>query len=492
MEQLGVGCWMPARDLSELDVGCSAFAALRRGKRFTIGAPASGTTRCKNRITPCRRPALQYIIGLFTALLWLSATTVQAETILLQNAIVHTVSGQTFTNGGVLINGEKIELVLNGKDPQRIIADKIIDLHGQHLYPGMIALDTTLGVVEIGAVRATDDTGEVGDYTPDVQSWIAVNPDSELLPVARGGGIAYFEPVPQGSIVSGQSALVRLDGWTTEQMAVKKQLALQVYWPRLELDTTPKEKLSDSSKWKSLDDQDKERRKKLRELQNFFDDARAYAKAKDAATNNAASPPEKIPAWEAMLPYVRGESPITIHADELRQIKSAVAWVATNHFKIIIAGGRDAWLAADLLATNKVPVIYEHAQAQPARDTDAYDAQFKAPEVLRAAGVTVAFSIGGATLVNNMPNAAAQAVAFGLPADEAVKGLTLYPAQIAGVADKLGSIEAGKEATLFVTDGDLLDIRSNVKRMWIAGKEVSLESRHTRLYEKYKNRPPAK
>jgi imidazolonepropionase-like amidohydrolase len=145
-----------------------------------------------------------------------------------------------------------------------------------------------------------------------------------------------------------------------------------------------------------------------------------------------------------------------------------------------------------LLATNKVPVIYEHAQAPPARDTDAYDAQFKAPEVLRAAGVTVTFSIGGATLVKNMPNAAAQAVAFGLPADEAVKGLTLYPAQIAGVADKLGSIEAGKEATLFVTDGDLLDIRSNVKRMWIAGKEVSLESRHTRLYEKYKNRPKSK
>jgi imidazolonepropionase-like amidohydrolase len=249
--------------------------------------------------------------------------------------------------------------------------------------------------------------------------------------------------------------------------------------------------LSDPSKWKSLDDQDKKRREKLGELAEFFDEARAYAKAKDAATNGVA-PPEKIPAWEAMLPYARGELPLTVHADELRQIKSAVAWAVTNHFKIIIASGRDAWRAAGLLAANHVPVIYEHAQDPPAHDMDSYNVQFRAPEVLREAGVTVAFSIGGATLVKNMPYAAAQAVAFGLPADEAIKGLTLYPAQIAGVADRLGSIEVGKEATLIVTDGNLLDLRCNVKRMWIAGAEVSLESRHTRLYEKYKNRPPAK
>jgi imidazolonepropionase-like amidohydrolase len=411
-----------------------------------------------------------------------------AETILLRGATVHTVSGETLSPGDVLIQDGKIAAV--GKSLSAQDAE-VIDLTGQQLYPGMIALDTTLGLVEIDAVRATDDTREVGDYTPDVQSWIAVNPDSETLPVARGGGIAYFEPAPRGDIVAGQSALMRLDGWTTEQMAVKKPLALHVFWPDLELDTTPKNELSDPSKWKSLDDQDKKRREKLGELAEFFDEARAYAKAKDAATNGVA-PPEKIPAWEAMLPYARGELPLTVHADELRQIKSAVAWAVTNHFKIIIASGRDAWRAAGLLAANHVPVIYEHAQDPPAHDMDSYNVQFRAPEVLREAGVTVAFSIGGATLVKNMPYAAAQAVAFGLPADEAIKGLTLYPAQIAGVADRLGSIEVGKEATLIVTDGNLLDLRCNVKRMWIAGAEVSLESRHTRLYEKYKNRPPAK
>jgi imidazolonepropionase-like amidohydrolase len=317
-----------------------------------------------------------------------------AETILLRGATVHTVSGETLSPGDVLIQDGKIAAV--GKSLSAQDAE-VIDLTGQQLYPGMIALDTTLGLVEIDAVRATDDTREVGDYTPDVQSWIAVNPDSETLPVARGGGIAYFEPAPRGDIVAGQSALMRLDGWTTEQMAVKKPLALHVFWPDLELDTTPKNELSDPSKWKSLDDQDKKRREKLGELAEFFDEARAYAKAKDAATNGVA-PPEKIPAWEAMLPYARGELPLTVHADELRQIKSAVAWAVTNHFKIIIASGRDAWRAAGLLAANHVPVIYEHAQDPPAHDMDSYNVQFRAPEVLREAGVTVAFSIGGATL----------------------------------------------------------------------------------------------
>jgi imidazolonepropionase-like amidohydrolase len=357
-------------------------------------------------------------VAIFICLGFSGAKSFSAEAILLHGATVHTVSGETFSPGDVLIQDGKIAAV--GKSLSAPDA-KVIDLAGQQLYPGLIALDTTLGLIEIDAVRATDDTREVGDYTPDVQSWIAVNPDSETLPVARGGGIAYFEPAPRGDIVAGQSALMRLDGWTTEQMAFKKPFALHVFWPDLELDTTPKDKLPDPSKWKSLDDQAKDRREKISELAEFFDEARAYAKAKDAATNGIA-PAEKIPAWEAMLPYVRGELPLTVHADEVRQIKSAVTWAATNHFKIIIASGRDAWRCAALLATNHVPVIYEHAQDPPSHDVDSYNAQFKAPEILRAAGVTVAFSIGGATLVKNMPYAAAQAVAFGLPADEAIKG----------------------------------------------------------------------
>jgi hypothetical protein len=365
-----------------------------------------------------------------------------------------------------------------------------VNLHGQHLYPGLIAANSALGLSEIDAVRSTRDTTEVGDFTPDVASWLAVNPDSELLPVARANGIAYFEPVPQGKIISGQSGLLAMDGWTWEQMLVKKPVALHVFWPDLDLNTTPKERSSDPSKWKSLEDQDKERRKKIRELEDFFDEARAYTKA--AAAKGVATAPEKIPAWEAMVPFVRGELPLMIHADEVRQIKSAVNWAATNQFKAVIAGGRDAWMIADLLATNKISVIYEHVFSQPSRDTESYDAHFAAPEVLRKAGVTVAFSIGGATMTRNLPYSPAQAIAFGLPEEDALKGITLYPAQIFGVADRLGSIEVGKDATLFICDGSIFDLRANVKRMWIAGQEISLENRHTRLYEKYKNRPSAK
>jgi len=406
-----------------------------------------------------------------------------AETLLLTGATVHTVSGPTLTPGQVLITNGKIEAV---EKSINIKADKVVPLDGQHLYPGLIAASTSLGLVEINAIRATRDASEVGEYTPDVEAWAAVNPDSELIPVARANGITHFLPVPSGGIVAGQSGLMVVDGWTTEDMTVKRPVALHVFWPGMELNTTPKEEFKDKSKWKSLED--------------FFAEARDYAKAREAGGQNGLPAKNVIPAWEAMLPYVRGARPVMVHADDERQIKSAVQWAAANSFKIIVAGARDAWKVAGLLATNKIPVIFERIYNQgsdlsstPTRDTYRYDVYFTAPETLRKAGVKVIFSggLGGdaSATIRNLPYIAAHAAAFGLPEEEALKGITLYPAEILGVSDQIGSIEAGKEATIFAADGSILDIRSNVKRMWIGGKEVSLESRHTRLYEKYKARP---
>ena len=411
----------------------------------------------------------------------LCPTSAYSETLLLTGATVHTVSGDTIENGQVLIRDGRISAV--GRSVSAPDA-KTVGLEGLHLYPGMIALNTDLGLVEINAVRSTVDVSESGDYTPDVFSWHAVNPDSELLPVARANGVLHFEPVPSGAVVAGQSGLLALDGWTTEQMVMRKSVALHVHWPSAGLDTTPKEKSRNPAKWKSLEDQDKERREKLRELENFLVEARAYAKAREGAKDF-----KIVPAWEAMLPVVRGEIPVTIHADDVRQIRAAVSWATTNNVKMILVGGLDAWRVADLLATNRVPVIFSHVFTQPQRDTDGYAANFSAPGVLSRAGVKVAFTGGGASLVKNLPYVAAHAAAFGLPADEALKGITLYPAQIAGVSGQLGSIETGKDATMFAADGDILDIRSNGKRMWIAGREVSLENRHTRLHGKYRNRP---
>ena len=182
-------------------------------------------------------------------------------------------------------------------------------------------------------------------------------------------------------------------------------------------------------------------------------------------------------------------------ADDLRQIKAALKWADTNQFKIVLVGARDAVMLSGEIAAQKVPVIYEHVFTQPARDTERYDVHFRSPAILRTNGVTLALGMGATTfdagLVKNLPYVASQAIAFGLPESDALKSITLVPAQLLGVDERLGSIEAGKEATLFASDGNIFDIRSNVKRLWIGGKEILLDTRHTRLYGKYKDRPRA-
>ncbi len=411
------------------------------------------------------------------------------ETVLYAGAAVHTVSGETLVPGFVLTRGALILSV--SKAVPSIPPDRTVDLKGLHLFPGLILPTSSLGLTEISAVRATQDTTETGSFTPDVCAWLSVNPDSELIPVARANGITHALVLPLGGVVSGQSGVISLAGWTTELMTVKAPVALHIFWPAMNLNVTPNE-FASGSKPKTPEDQAKERTKRLKELDDFFAEAHAYANARGVTPKDGKAA-AKVPAWEAMLPAVRGELPLIVHADDVRQIKAALAWAESRKYKIAIAGGRDAWRVAEELAAKKVPVIFESTFDQPARDTDAYDAQFKGAATLHKAGVKVLFSEGpgssNATFARNTPYSAAQAVAFGLPTAEALKGLTLYPAQVLGLDAQLGSLDAAKEATFFASDGHILDLRSNVKRMWIAGREVPLDSRHTRLYEKYQSRP---
>lgn len=426
----------------------------------------------------------------------------RADSILINNAIIHTVSGGTLTNGSVLIKDGKIAAV---GDHLSAEGASVVDLQGQHLYPGMIALDSGLGLTEIESIRATIDTTEVGEFHPEIESWVAVNPDSELIPVTRANGITHAEPAPQGGVVGGVSGVVALDGWTVDQMTIKKPSALHVYWPDADLNLMTREGRGggggmpgggrrgrggaggDSGGPKSADEQARDRENKIKEIDEFFQEAKVYAKAR------AVGKAQLNPPWEAMLPVLRGDIPIMVHADDQRQIKSALKWAKTNDFKIVIVGGQDAWQVADLLAAQKTPVIFEHVFTLPRQESAPYDLYFKAPEVLRKAGVKVSFSMGASGMNaahgRNLPYGAAQAVAFGMPEDEAIKSLTLFPAELVGVSDRMGSIEAGKDASLFVSDGSILDEKSSVKRMWIAGKEVSLTSKHTKLFDKYKGRP---
>ncbi len=410
-----------------------------------------------------------------------------AAPVVYRAAAIHTVSGESFAPGELLVDGGKLRAV--GKTVPRAAAAKVVDLAGLQLYPGLIAAPTSLGLAEISGVRATVDTTEVGEFVPDVEAWISVNPDSELIPVARANGITHALVAPMGGRVSGVSGLMQLNGWGVEQMTIQKPVALHLWWPAMQLDTTPKEQLADASKSKSLKEQASERAERLRAIDRFFDDADAYQKARATGAKDF----KKVPAWESVLPFLKGERPIMVHATEARQITAAVTWAQKRHYKIVLVGAQDAWRVAELLGKHAVPVIYDATFELPRRDDDAHDIHFRAPHILHRAGVPIALCLpmGGwaASELRNLPYLAAQSAAHGLPRAEALKAITLRPAQFMGVADRLGSLEADKEATFIAVDGDLLDIRANVKRVWIAGEEVSLESRHTRLFERYKNRP---
>ena len=440
--------------------------------------PGRGTPQPEGRRSsrPAMVGAMPWVCACFFSLLF--APVVFAESLLLSGATVHTVSGETLQPGHVLVREGKIVTVSSSVPAG---ADRTLDLSGLHLFPGLIETATTLGLNEIPAVRATLDNNEVGDYTPEVEAWVSVNPDSELIPVARANGLTHVQIVPSGGVVAGQGSVIRLAGWTIEDHAVVRRSGLQVYWPSLALNTSPDNK-------KSLADQDRERKQAVRELNDFFDEAAAY----DRARNAGGAATALVPSWEAMRPYVRGEARVFIHADELRQLKAALAWLQERRLQAVIIGARDAWQMADELAAAGVPVVYKAVHVLPRDPVAGYDIHFRAPAVLAAAGVKLALGLGprfSESMARNLPYEAAQALAYGLPPAAALRSVTLGPAEALGIADRLGSIEAGKDATLIAVDGDILDIRSNVKRMWMGGEEVSLESRHTRLHEKYRNRP---
>ncbi len=407
----------------------------------------------------------------------------RAETLLLRGATVHTVANGTLTPGDVLVRDGKIAAVAARIDEA---VDRTVDLAGLHLFPGLIAAAADLGLVEIDAVPATVDGHEAGDFTPEVESWLAVNPDSELIPVARANGLTHFVPVPQGRLLAGTSGLVAARGWTTEEMVVRRRTAMHLFWPDQAL-TIPGPNAP--KKTKPLDEQARERREKVRSIEQFFAEAEAWEK------RPAGSP--AVPAWEALRPVLSGEIPLMIHASGQREIRTALKWSESHpRLRIVLVGGRDAWGFADELARRKIAVIFTEIFTLPPIGSDAYDVQFRAPGILHQAGVPVAIGTGltrmNAAMQRNLPYLAAQAAAFGLPADAALAAITLIPAQLHGVADRLGSIEPGKDATFFAATGDILDIRSAVTRLWISGTEESLESRHTRLSERYRARPKSK
>jgi imidazolonepropionase-like amidohydrolase len=398
----------------------------------------------------------------------------QDHPIALAGATIHPISGPEIAGGIVVFDGGKITAL--GRDLALPENCERIELAGKHVYPGLFEPFTDLGLVEIPAVRATVDKAETGSINPNVRANVAVNPDSELIPVARAAGVLTALVVPSGGAMTGQSAVMNLDGWTTEQMTLKSPAALHIVWPRVR----------PLRAWwlKAVEDKlAAERDKHIRAIHDAFANARAYQQNK--LSGNA----EFDARWEAMLPVLERKIPVVVHADECEQIQAAVALAQREQVKLVILGGYEAPRCADLLKKHAVPVIVAGVQRLPERASDFYDEPYTLPARLHQAGIP--FCISGAveaSNVRNLPYHAGMAAAYGLPKDEALKAITLYPAQILGVAERLGSLEPGRNATLIVTDGDPLQTATQVEIAFICGRKVDLSNRHERLWRKYKEK----
>lgn len=404
----------------------------------------------------------------------------QDHPIALVGGTIHPVSGPVIENGTIVFDKGRITAIgANVEIPQG--AEKI-DVRGKHVYPGMIDARSNIGLTEIGAVRATNDITESGSVNPNMRTDVAINPESELIPVTRANGVTTALTLPDGGAISGRAAAINLDGWTWEEMTLKSPVGLVVNWPSMTINHAWWERRSE-------DDQKKAREKALDEIRDAFRDARAYAKAKQSETGDKVPYHNADIRWEAMMPVLDGTMPILMNAEEIQQIEGSVAWAEKEHVKLILLGGYDAWRVTNLLKAKDIPVIVSPIERTPWRSWEAYDDPATLPKKLFDAGVRFCIAgEGGASNERNLPYHAAMAASYGLPKEEALKSVTLYPAQILGIADRVGSLETGKDATMIVTTGDPLEIMSNVEMEFIQGKNVSLHSRHTQLYEKYKEK----
>ena len=413
----------------------------------------------------------------------LAAASVSGQTVALVGGTLHPVSGPDVASGTIVLRDGKIAAM--GAGIQVPAGAKVVDVKGRHVYPSLFPALTELGLVEISSVRATVDTTELGEINPQARADFAMNFDSELLPVARSAGILIAGVTPVGGIVSGSLAAMKLDGWTREDATLKAPAAIVVRWPDLAIDRSPAARLS-------VRLQEKRRDEALEKLKNVFAEARAYAKAKAAEGKAGIPRHDDDPRLEALLPALDGSLPVIVLAQRVAQIRAALAWAREENVKLVLAGARDGWRVADEIAKANVPVIVEQPLELPTRQDEPYDANFASAGVMAKAGVRVAFTDGStAYSARDLPHQAASAVAFGFPREKAVEAMTLEPARILGVAARVGSLEPGKDATLIVTDGDILDLRTSVLAAYLDGRALDLTDKQKRLYERYKNRPKA-
>ena len=408
-----------------------------------------------------------------------------SETYAISNARIVTVTGPVIERGTVVIQNGRIAAV--GASVTVPAGARVIDATGLSVYPGMIDSGTVMGLTEISSVPGTVDTSEIGDNNANIRADVAINTDSAHIAVTRVNGVTTTLTAPRGGQIAGQSALLNLAGWVPKDMILKSPVAMHINWPG---GGGGGGGFGGQQQRRSALELRREQERQVESLKKILREAAAYGDAKDARARDASLPKQETDLkLEALIPVVRGQLPVIISVQLEPDIKSAIAFIGDMKLKGIISGGIEAYKVADQLKARNIPVIVGPVLRMPSDEDEPYDAAFTNAGVLSKAGVKIAFQTLDAAHSRDLPYNAGMAAAFGLPKDEALKAVTIYPAEILGVADRVGSIEQGKIANLIVTDGDPLEIRTQVRHLFIDGRQIPLTSRHTELYEKYKSRP---
>ena len=407
------------------------------------------------------------------------------ETYAIRNAKIVTVTGPLIERGTVVISNGRIAAVgANVSVPSNA---KVIDGTGLSVYPGMIDAGTTLGLEEISSVAGSVDTSEIGDNNANVHVDVALHPDSSHIAVTRVNGVTSALTAPDGGTIAGRSAMINLDGWVPRDMVLKSPVAMHMNWPGGQGRGGD---FAFFGQQRSISELRREQDRQIDSVKKILRDALAYGDARDARAKDPKLPRQDVDLkLEALVPVARGQMPVVISANLERDIKSAIAFADEMKLRIIISSGVEAYKVADQLKAKNIPVIVGPVLRMPNREDDPYDAAFTNAGLLSKAGVKIAFQTGDSAHVRDLPYHAGMAAAFGLSKEEALKAVTIYPAEIFGVADRIGSIDQGKIANLIVTNGDPLEILTQVKYLFINGRQIPLTSRHTELYEKYKARP---
>ncbi len=395
----------------------------------------------------------------------------QQGAIAIIGATAHLGNGKVIQNSIITFENGKITNVGDGSTVRidRGQFEEVIDASGKHVYPGFIAPNSQMGLVEINAVNSTSDVRELGSLNPNLRAIVAYNTDSNVPPTTRANGVLLAQIVPQGGRISGQSSVVELDAWNWEDAAYKTDEGIHLNWPRVSRWSWQTRKIS----------KNKDYDKQVQEIEDYMAAAKAYKEKKDRPNTNL--------KFDAMLGLFDGSKKLYIHTNDVKAMTQAVMVAEEAGVTPVIVGGRNAWVIADFLKSKNVAVLLNKAHELPPNEDSDIDQPFKTAVALHKAGVLFGFNMSDSPMQErNLPFQAGHAVGFGLDKEVAVSALTLNTAKILGIDKTVGSLETGKDATLFISTGDALDYRTNrVEVAFIQGKAIDLDDKQKALYRKY-------